>query len=154
MRIIEYTTHLDSDRKPVLVKECASNYPDICRLDSPQKIVNVFNTKYNANILTEEHMWMIAFDTKYNPIGIFDVSHGTVDASLISPREIFVRLCLCGAVNFVLIHNHPSGDITPSEADMNATTRMKKAGDLMNIKLADHIIIGNGYYSFSENALS
>ena len=151
MRIIKYTTHLDNDRKPILIKENSSNYPNVCRLDSPQKITDMINTIYNASVLTEEYMWMIALDTKCNPIGIFEISHGTVNASLISPREIFMRLCLCGATNFVLIHNHPSGDITPSKEDINVTTQMKEAGKLMNINLLDHIIIGDIYYSFREN---
>ena len=115
------------------------------------KRVIMINTIYNASVLTEEYMWMIALDTKCNPIGIFEISHGTVNASLISPREIFMRLCLCGATNFVLIHNHPSGDITPSKEDINVTTQMKEAGKLMNINLLDHIIVGDIYYSFREN---
>ena len=151
MRIIKYTTHLDNDRKPILIKKNSSNYPNVCRLDSPQKITDMINTIYNASVLTEEYMWMIALDTKCNPIGIFEISHGTVNASLISPREIFMRLCLCGATSFVLIHNHPSGDITPSKEDINVTTQMKEAGKLMNINILDHIIIGDIYYSFREN---
>lgn len=151
MRLIKYTTHLGNDRKPILVKENSRNYPEICRLDSPQKISDVINAVYNASVLTEEYMWMIALDTKCNPIGIFEVSHGTVNASLVSPREIFMRLCLCGATYFVLIHNHPSGDCTPSKEDIKVTTQIKEAGKLMNISLLDHIIVGNSYYSFKEN---
>ena len=151
MRIIKYTTHLDNEKKPILVKENSRNYPEMCRLDSPQKISDVINTVYNASVLTEEYMWMIALDTKCNPIGFFEVSHGAINASLISPREIFMRLCLCGATYFVLIHNHPSGDVMPSKEDVKITTQIKEAGKLMNISLLDHIIVGNNYYSFKEN---
>ena len=151
MRIIKYTTHMGTDRIPTLVKENASNYPNICRLDSPQKIADTINMLYNASVLTEEYMWMIALDMKCNPIGIFEISHGTVNASLVSPREIYMRLCLCGAANFVLIHNHPSGDCSPSKEDINVTMQMKDTGKLMNINLLDHIILGDNYYSFREN---
>lgn len=153
MRIIKYTTHLDYDKKPILIKENSSNYPNVCRLDSPQKIADMINTVYNASVLTEEYMWMIALDTKCNPIGIFELSHGTVNASLISPREIFMKLCLCGATSFVLIHNHPSGDTAPSNEDMNVTKQIKDAGEIMNIRLLDHIIVGNGYFSFKERQI-
>lgn len=151
MRIIRYTTHLDSDRKPVLIKVDASNHPNIHKLDNPQTIVDMLNEVCNANNLTEEYMWMIALDCKHNPIGIFEISHGTINASLSSPREIFMRLCLCGATYFVLIHNHPSGDCTPSKIDIETTEKIKQCGELMNINLVDHIIIGDGFYSFKRN---
>lgn len=151
MRITKYTLHLDNDRKNVLVKECSRNCPEISRLDSPQRIVNMMNTVYNASVLTEEYMWMIAMDIKCNPIGIFEISHGIVNATLLSPREIFIRLCLCGASYFSMVHNHPSGDCCPSKEDIQTTDRLKKCGELMNIHLLDHIIIGAGYYSFKEH---
>lgn len=151
MRVIKYTTHLDEDRKPILVKESCNNYPEICNLNSPERITDMMNAVYKANALPEEYVWVIALNTKCVPIGIFEVFHGTVNASLISPREIFVRMLLCGATNFVLVHNHPSGDTTPSEEDIKVTQRVKDGGDLLNVKLLDHIIIGNDYYSFQEN---
>ena len=101
--------------------------------------------------IAEEYMWMIAMDSKCKPIGIFEISHGTVNATLASPREVFTRLCLCGATSFVLVHNHPSGDCSPSKDDIQTTERMGECGKLMNIPLNDHIVIGEGYYSFKEN---
>lgn len=151
MRIIKYTTHLNEDRKPKLVKEKVINYPEICSLNSPQKITDMINVIYNATVLTEEHMWLIALDTKCAPIGIFEISHGLLNATLISPRELFMKLCLCGAYGFVLVHNHPSGNCYPSKEDKEITERMKQCGELMNINLVDHIIVGDGYYSFKEN---
>ena len=115
------------------------------------KNVDMINAIYNATVLTEEYMWLIALDTKYAPIGIFEISHGLLNASLISPREVFMKLCLCGAYGFVLVHNHPSGNCYPSKEDREVTEKMKQCGELMNINLVDHIIVGNGYYSFKEN---
>lgn len=62
-----------------------------------------------------------------------------------------MKLCLCGAYGFVLVHNHPSGNCCPSKEDREVTEKMKQCGELMNINLVDHIIVGNGYYSFKEN---
>ena len=62
-----------------------------------------------------------------------------------------MRLCLCGASSFMLIHNHPSGECTPSNEDIQITKRLEECGKLMNIELIDHIIIGDGYFSFKEN---
>ena len=150
MRITKYTTYLSEDRTPKLVKEKSSNYPEICSLNNTQKIADMMNTVYNASILTEECMWLIALNTHSDPIGIFEISHGIMNAALISPREIFMKLCLCGAFGFVLVHNHPSGNCYPSGADRDITEQMKQCGKLMNINLLDHIIIGNGYYSFYD----
>lgn len=151
MRITKYSVELDVDRKNVLVKENTKNCPEINRLDSPEKIVKMLNDLYHVKSLAEEYMWAIALDTKCQPIGVFEISHGTVDASLITPREIFVRLCLCGASRFVMAHNHPSGDVTPSTQDMQVTKQVKEAGKIMSIVLLDHVIIGEGVYSFREN---
>lgn len=153
MRITTYDTELQDDYRNVLVKEFSKNYPTEDKLNNPEIISHMMCEIFRADRKAEEHIWAIAFTKKCNLIGIFDVSHGTASASLLSTREIFVRLCLCGAVQFVLVHNHPSGDTTPSKADIEVTERMKKAGQLMNIPCMDHIIIGkNGsYYSFAEH---
>lgn len=151
MRISIYNTALDADKKNILIKEESRNLPGVSGLHNVGNIVTVFNSVFHANTLAEEHLWLIAVDTKSKPIGFFEISHGTVDSSIVSPREIFVRLCLCGASQFVIVHNHPSGDSTPSKSDINVTMRLKDAGALMQIPLLDHIIIGDSYYSFHEN---
>ena len=76
---------------------------------------------------------------------------GTVNASLISPREIFLEALSSRAVQIILVHNHPSGDAKPSKEDKNVTRRIKEAGELVGIRLSDHIIIGeHAYVSFRE----
>lgn len=86
-------------------------------------------------------------------IGIFEVSHGTINQSLIGMREIFTKLCLIGAANFIFCHNHPSKDLTPSSADISLTRKLKECADLMGIPLLDHIIVSDSFYSFKENGL-
>lgn len=151
MRVTKYSVELDEKQRTVLVKEDSKNVPEINRLDSPEKICNVMNQLFRAGSKAEEYVWLIAMDMKCNPIGMFEVCHGTVNASLISPREMFVRLCLCGAANFIIVHNHPSKDTTPSAEDIDVTRRMKEASELMGIRFLDHIIIGESYYSFAGN---
>lgn len=151
MRITKYNTILNSDRLPALVKESTKNYSDEQQLDSPVKIVKMMNFVYNAENLTEEFLWALCFDAKCHLKGIFEISHGLMNASLASPREVFQKLCLLGAYCFVLVHNHPSGDTTPSKEDVRTTKRFKECGELMNIHLLDHIIIGEDYYSFSSD---
>ena len=79
------------------------------------------------------------------------ISRGTVNASLISVREIMISALRHRAVHMILVHNHPSGDPSPSREDMEVTRRTAEAGALIGITLADHIIIGDhSYYSFKE----
>lgn len=153
MRITKYDTELQDDYRNVLVKEFSKNYPTEDKLNNPEMISHMMCEIFRADRKAEEHVWVIAFTKKFSLISIFDVPHGTASTSLISTRELFVRLCLCGAVQFVLVHNHPSGDTTPSVEDIKVTERMKEAGQLMDIPCMDHIIIGkNGaYYSFTEH---
>lgn len=153
MRIIKYAVELDENKKNILVKESSQNCPLINNLGNPSKIRDMLNIVFHAKSKAEEYMWLIALDSRCNPIGMFELSHGTVNASLVTPREVFVRLCLCGAAGCVLAHNHPSGDPSPSKEDIEVTAKIKEAGSIMNIKLHDHIIIGDDikYYSFAEN---
>ena len=101
--------------------------------------------------LAEEHCYLIALNSSCRILGIFFLSKGTVYASLVSPREVFIRALLIGAVQIVLCHNHPSGNPTPTDTDIKLTKKVQESGALLHIALADHIIIGgNSYLSFKE----
>lgn len=150
MRITIYKTELNNDLHTKLVKEKAYNY-DVKNLNNPSSIVQVMNDVFHVNKLSEEYLYMIALNKKCKPIGFFEISHGTSDCSLCNPREIFNRLLLCGANSFVLLHNHPSGDIFPSQEDIAVFKRIKQCSKLIGIDFLDNIIIGNNYYSFREN---
>jgi len=102
----------------------------------------------------QEQMKLLMLNTKTKLIGETNISKGTVNASLISPRELFIEALECNAVSIILLHNHPSGDPTPSESDILLTKRVKDAGELIGIELLDHIIIGNNcYISFAEQQM-
>jgi len=90
-------------------------------------------------------------DTKSQPIAIHVVSVGSLNSSIIHPREIFKVAVLSNAASMILYHNHPSGDPTPSMEDYSATERIQECGKLMGIDVLDHIIVGDEvYYSMRE----
>jgi DNA repair protein RadC len=102
----------------------------------------------------QEHIKLLMLNSKSKLLGESDISKGTVNASLISPRELFIEALNKQAVSIILLHNHPSGDPEPSKTDFLFTKRVKEAGELIGIDLLDHIIIGdNCYSSFAEKEL-
>ena len=101
--------------------------------------------------LSREEMILIFFNGKNKVIKELTVSVGTVNQTVASPRELFLEALRCEAVSVLMIHNHPSGDPTPSRQDILTTKRMKEAGEFLGIPLCDHIIIGDQtYLSFRE----
>lgn len=152
MRITEYKTIINKDTSLTeLIKDKASNYTiDNNKLSNPQEIARMMTDLYQLDIQAEEYVYMVAFNTKQKPLGVFEISHGTVNASILNPREVYLKALLVGAVNIVLIHNHPSGDTTPSRDDIRSTKRIEEAGQLLGVKLIDHIIIGDSYFSLAE----
>ena len=79
---------------------------------------------------------------------MFKVAQGGGNYAPTTPRDVFMRTLLIGAINIVLVHNHPSGDVKPSKGDDNVTKVMKQAADLLGINMLDHVIVGNSFYSY------
>jgi DNA repair protein RadC len=86
-------------------------------------------------------------NTKNKIVGVFEISHGTVNASLVTPREVFQKALLANAVSIILMHNHPSGDSTPSQQDIEITKRLVEAGKIVGVDVLDHIVVGDNYVS-------
>ena len=104
--------------------------------------------------LEKEEIRAMFLDTKQALLKDVLLSRGTVNASVLSPREVLIEALRCRAVTMVLVHNHPSGDPTPSREDINLTRRICEAGGLVGIPLIDHIVIGDlRYLSFREQNL-
>lgn len=104
--------------------------------------------------LNKEHFKIAILDTKNQILTIENISVGTLNASIVHPRDVFKIAIKRNANSIILIHNHPSGDTTPSNEDINITNRLIDAGNLIGIKVLDHIIIGdNKYLSFKERNL-
>lgn len=98
---------------------------------------------------------LVCLDSKGQLIAEKQLSQGSVKMALISPREIFLEALSNRAVNILLVHNHPSGDPTPSRADIDLTENVRKLSDQLDIPLLDHIVIGdNRYFSFREQSWS
>ncbi|MBQ3600271.1 MAG: DNA repair protein RadC [Lachnospiraceae bacterium] len=132
-----------------MVKE---QLPDRAVLSNPQVIANHYMQE--MRYLEYEQVKLLLLDTKCRRIKEIIISKGTVNASILEPREIFVKAFQYSAVNIVLLHNHPSGNVTPSNADISITKRVVQTGDLVGIKVVDHIIIGdNRYFSFRESGM-
>lgn len=110
---------------------------------------------YFVNILLDkkqEYFYCVYVDTKNNYIDMKCLFIGTINSSLVHPREIFKEAYLLSASSIICVHNHPSGDSNPSKEDILITKKIKEIGILHGIKLLDHVIIGNNnYFSFFDN---
>ena len=102
----------------------------------------------------KEQVLLISLNHRMKLVDETVISVGTVNSSLLSSRDIFIHALRQGAVNILILHNHPGGDPTPSGADLLITDKIRRAGQLLDIKLLDHIIIGDhSYVSFKEKKL-
>lgn len=155
MRINFYDTRIGEDYKTVLVKEKAVNYACESKSLSPSLIARIMIKITSLNVMGEEHCYMLALNNQAKILGIFFISKGTVNQTLVNGREIFMRALLIGASFIILCHNHPmSGNPKPSRMDIEVTEKIKELGELLGVPVADHIIIGaDGYFSFMEQGL-
>ncbi len=102
--------------------------------------------------LDREQFIIACLNTKNEPTNISVVAVGTLNKSIVHPREVFKTAILSNAASIMAFHNHPSGDTTPSQQDLQLTNRLYEAGELLGIKLLDHLIIGDGSFtSLKEN---
>ena len=151
VRMTKYTTKLTETKRVVLEKEVTKNCPDLTyAIKSPDDAVTIGKEFMRIHEEPEEYMYMICMTTKNKVIGVFEVSHGTVNASLVTPREVFQKALLANAVSIILMHNHPSGDCTASREDIEVTKRMVEAGKIVGVDVLDHIIVGDKYASLKE----
>ena len=122
------------------------------KVSSPDILVNLISDE--MRFLNKEHFNIAILDTKNQIIAIENISIGTLNASIVHPRDVFYAAINRSANSIILIHNHPSGDPSPSNEDIQITQRLVDAGNLIGIKVLDHIIIGdNRYLSFKEKNL-
>ena len=101
----------------------------------------------DLRLLEKEHMILVLLDSKCRKIADTVLSVGTVNASLVTPREVFAEALKYNAVSVVLLHNHPSGDAAPSHNDIAVTDRIVQAGKILGVQVIDHIIIGDNTYT-------
>jgi DNA repair protein RadC len=124
------------------------------KLDSPEVIHELVGAEMRR--LRKESLRVILLDTRYHLIRIEEVSLGSINESIAHPRDVFRPALISSAYAVIVVHNHPSGDASPSQTDHSLTRRLAEAAELLQIKLLDHIIIGSpgeqspGYFSFKE----
>ncbi|MBA2743409.1 MAG: DNA repair protein RadC [Chthoniobacterales bacterium] len=124
------------------------------KIDSPELVYDLLAPEMRA--LHKESLRVILLDTRYHLVRIQEVSLGSVNESIAHPRDVFRPAVISSAYAVIVVHNHPSGDPSPSQADHSLTRRLADAAELLQIKLLDHIIIGSPaegrerYFSFKE----
>lgn len=131
-----------------MVRESSILYADR-RISSPNTVVNLFRSFLED--CDREKLIVCCLNSKNEPTSITTVSVGSLNSSVVHPREVFKTAIMSNAASIIIAHNHPSGDTTPSKEDKDITLRLKEAGDIIGIKLLDHIIIGyEKYLSLKE----
>lgn len=150
-KLIKYKTKLTRNKRVELDKEVTLNYPDESFIITcPDDAADIAKRFMCVHEHTEEHMYMFCMNTKNRIVGIFEISHGNVNSSIVGSREIFQKALLANAVQIILVHNHPSGDPTPSKDDIFVTKKLKELGEFIGVPLVDHIIIGDRHASLRE----
>ena len=153
MKIIQYDVELDEENRPYLVKENEFRSKRVS-CNSPDAIVELLNSdKYRLNKKSEERVDILGTNNKFTHANIFLLSKGNKDSSICSPFCIYQRLLLSNSTQFAMIHNHPSGDLKPSQEDIRTSKKLKELAKQMQINFVDSLIIGkyNDYLSLREN---
>lgn len=126
------------------------NYNSLVKFTNPKDIINYFNNLFKGK--KQEYFYVVYLDSKGKFIEKKLLFKGILNKSLVHPRDIFKEAYLLSCFSFICVHNHPSGDASPSLDDINITKSLKELGVLHGVNLLDHIIIGdNNYYSFYED---
>jgi DNA repair protein RadC len=113
-------------------------------ISTPEEAYNELKGKSRGE--KKEHFWAILLDTRSRMIKSVEVSVGSLDTSIVHPREVFKEAIAASSSSIIVAHNHPSGNPEPSQDDIKLTRRLKEAGELVGIELVDHLIIGDGRY--------
>jgi DNA repair protein RadC len=134
-----------------VIRENMPVYIETQRFTSPLQVFEMFR---DLILETKEHFLCLHLDGKNRIICLDRVSVGSLNQSIVHPREVFKSACVNSAAAIILVHQHPTGDPAPSGEDLSITKRLKEAGELIGIPVLDHIIIGEGkYVSFVESGL-
>jgi DNA repair protein RadC len=144
MIIPEITIKVNFDKK---VKKT-----ELVQITSSDSVVKVLRKVFNADTFdwTEEFI-LLCLNRQNTVVGFYKVSSGGISGTIADPRVIFTTALNCLATSIIIAHNHPSGNLQPSQADKEITTKIKEAGKMLDIRLLDHIILTDtGYYSFMD----
>ena len=138
--------------KPVIV--CEKKIEKVVKCGNPESVRDFVNEEFLLSERIEEYTYLLCcLNGNNNVNGVFEIAHGGYDFAHCDPKSVFIRALLCGSSKIILVHNHPSGDPTPSDDDYNITKKLYDGGKLLSINLLDHVIVGDGmtYYSMHDN---
>ena len=134
------TKYLPIQRIALIRESNLKPWGKVASSDDAQKVMADY---YGSRQFAQEVFAVVTLDTKNQITGIVEVTRGTLDASLVHPREVFAPAIAATASSIILAHNHPSGDPTPSREDISVTQRLTECGTLLGIDVLDHIIVGD-----------
>lgn len=138
-----------------LVKEGAIHYlseEGKRKMSSPKDAYDLVKEIFKG--YDREVAMLVCLNIKNEPLNISTISVGSINSSIIHPREVLKTAILSNAYSMIIYHNHPSGDISPSKEDIDITKRLKEASEIIGIKIVDHIILGDqSYLSFKEQGI-
>lgn len=135
-----------SFERVVLVKEKVGRYELPKAIRNPEDAYKAITTLTNVHKEAQEVFGILILNTKNKVVAAHEVSRGTLNSSMVHPREIFKPAVLHNAAGIICFHNHPSGDTEPSKEDIEVTERLVMAGEIMGIIVMDHIIVGDDEY--------
>ena len=114
----------------------------------------IFKSTWSENISYIEEFKIILLNSSNKVLGVSKISEGGICGTIADPRLVFQRALLANATAVILAHNHPSGNLKPSQADINLTKSLQNAGAFLEIRVLDHIVVTeNGYYSFADEGI-
>lgn len=146
-----YDLMLDENKIPYL-KE-TGNYDWDNRLSSIDEVATLVSTHFPIKDYAEEKVLIIGTDAKLVPKSAFWLSHGGMSCSYIDRKSVSTRLLLSGCTSFFMVHNHPSGDTTPSPEDIKVTKSLDKMAKVLDLRFVDSVIIGCNAFSVKENCM-
>lgn len=136
-----------------LGKRIINSEEEKVKLNTTTKIFNYYKNEFKG--VLQEKFYVLLFDAKMNLIERKELYIGTVDSVSVHPREVYKEAIKESAKAIIVMHNHPSGDTTPSKEDIDVTNRLIETGKIVGIDMLDHIIISSkSYYSFYENSIN
>ncbi|MCC6850431.1 MAG: JAB domain-containing protein [Deltaproteobacteria bacterium] len=135
-----------------VVRERRPGYGSARRVATSREVYDAFRERFAP--LDREEFLVVPLGGKNQILGFHVVSVGTLTASLVHPREVYKIALLANAAAVIVVHNHPSGDPTPSAEDVAITRRLREAGELLGVSLLDHVVIGDErYISFADDGI-
>lgn len=152
MRVNKFDLIKNDDGIATLVKESSVNYSaEYDKFDSIDKVVDFAKNHLHMDKMAEERVYLLCLAANGKLKGYSEISHGGSNTSIFPIQSVARKALLMDAQNCIILHNHPSGDPTPSKADDESTKKLKSAFDILEINLLDHIIIGDTCYSYLES---